>query len=64
MTLYASEVTRPELWSAESPALYTLEVDADGETVSCDVGFRTVEVAGRRLVVNGEPVMIAGVNRH
>jgi beta-galactosidase len=58
------EVTRPELWSAESPALYTLEVEADGETVSCDVGFRTVEVAGRQLLVNGEPVMIAGVNRH
>lgn len=57
-------VKRPALWSAESPALYTLEVEAEGETVSCEVGFRTVEIAGRQLLVNGEPVMIAGVNRH
>lgn len=58
------EVKRPALWSAETPALYTLEVEADGETVSCDVGFRTIEIAGRQLLVNGEPVLIAGVNRH
>ena len=60
----AGEVKRPALWSAEEPTLYTLEVEADGETVSCDVGFRTVEIAGRQLLVNGEPVLIAGVNRH
>jgi beta-galactosidase len=51
-------------WSAEEPTLYTLEVSDGGETVSCDVGFRTVEVRDRQLLVNGEPVMIAGVNRH
>ena len=57
-------VRRPRLWSAEEPALYRLEVEAAGETVWCDVGFRTAEVRDRRLLVNGEPVMIAGVNRH
>ena len=51
-------------WSAETPALYTLEVEAEGETVSCEVGFRTVEISDRRLLVNGEQVLIAGVNRH
>jgi beta-galactosidase len=51
-------------WSAEQPSLYTLEISADGETVTCDVGFRSVEVRDRQLLVNGEPVMIAGVNRH
>jgi beta-galactosidase len=57
-------VPSPALWSAETPALYTLEVEADGEMVTCDVGFRTIEIRDRRLFVNGEPVMIAGVNRH
>jgi beta-galactosidase len=57
-------VRRPQLWSAEQPGLYTLELAADGETVSLPVGFRTVEIADRQLLVNGEPVLIAGVNRH
>ena len=57
-------VRRPRLWSAEDPALYTLEVSDGGETVRCDVGFRSVEVRDRQLLVNGEPVLIAGVNRH
>jgi beta-galactosidase len=57
-------VRSPAVWSAETPTLYTLEVEADGETVACDVGFRTIEIRDRRLLVNGEPVMIAGVNRH
>jgi beta-galactosidase len=60
----AGTLRRPRLWSAEQPSLYTLEVEAGGETVSCDVGFRSVEVRDRHLLVNGEPVMIAGVNRH
>jgi beta-galactosidase len=58
------QVRRPRLWSAEDPALYTLEVSGGGETVRCDVGFRRIEVRDRQLLVNGEPVMIAGVNRH
>jgi len=53
------------LWSAEEPSLYTLVVEAeDGETASCRIGFRTVEIRDRRLLVNGEAVQICGVNRH
>ncbi len=57
-------IRRPRLWSAEEPALYTLELSAGGETVSTSVGFRHVELRDRRLLVNGEPVLFAGVNRH
>ena len=57
-------------WSAEIPYLYTLKVSAcngAGEVVesACfEVGFRTVEVRGGQLLVNGRPVLIKGVNRH
>jgi beta-galactosidase len=57
-------------WSAEAPALYDLTVvllDAGGievDVVSVRVGFRRVEVRGHELLVNGQPVLIKGVNRH
>ncbi|MEX0332583.1 MAG: glycoside hydrolase family 2 TIM barrel-domain containing protein [Puniceicoccaceae bacterium] len=63
-------VTNPLKWTAETPNLYQLVlslVDASGEVrevVSTNVGFRTVEIAGGQLLVNGKPVRLRGVNRH
>ncbi len=57
-------------WSAEVPVLYGLVVslhDPSGavvETTSYRVGFRTVEVVGRDLLVNGVRVLLRGMNRH
>ena len=57
-------------WSAESPTLYRVEVTlidpagADVETVVMRTGFRHIRIADRILSVNGEPIMICGVNRH
>ncbi|MPY61303.1 glycoside hydrolase family 2 TIM barrel-domain containing protein [Streptomyces spongiae] len=64
--------TVPEVrpWSAETPELYELTVrlhHPDGtvaDEAGCRVGFRTVEIRGRDLLVNGERVFIRGVNRH
>ncbi|MDE7220246.1 MAG: DUF4981 domain-containing protein [Oscillospiraceae bacterium] len=62
-------VVRPELWSAENPALYllTLEVYHDGtlvETVRAQVGIRRFEIKGAILLLNGHRVVFNGVNRH
>ncbi len=57
-------------WSAESPTLYTLVVsllDSKGklvESVGCRIGFRRVEIKKRAFLINGQPVLIKGVNRH
>ena len=65
-----TDVAKVEPWSAEQPNLYRLLVslvDPDGKTVEVveqRIGFRTVEVCDRQLLVNGAPVMINGVNRH
>ncbi|WP_327581559.1 DUF4981 domain-containing protein [Nonomuraea sp. NBC_00507] len=60
------EVTIPhvEPWSAERPHLYHGTLSAAGETISLAIGFRTVAVSGGRLLVNGAPVFLRGVNRH
>lgn len=63
-------VDKPHLWSAEVPNLYRLVLsllDSQGQLIDCeayDVGFRQVEIEGGLLRVNGEPILIRGVNRH
>jgi beta-galactosidase len=57
-------------WSSEVPQLYRLVVrllDPDGRCVEATafrIGFRSVELAERKLLLNGCPVAIRGVNRH
>ena len=57
-------------WSAEKPNRYRLVVtlcDPDGvcrETLVETIGFRRVELAPHAMLVNGQRVMIRGVNRH
>ncbi len=57
------------LWSAETPNLYDVEVNATNGKKSCGTanlttGFRTVKIEGKLLYVNGKPILIKGVNRH
>lgn len=58
----------PRVWSAETPELYTLAVTVHGpagpESSACRLGFRSVAIRDRQLLVNSKPVMIRGVNRH
>ncbi|MEU8817668.1 glycoside hydrolase family 2 TIM barrel-domain containing protein [Actinoplanes sp. NPDC048796] len=60
----SSPLNEVQPWSAESPRLYQLLVSTDAETVSLDVGFRTVGVEDGRLLLNGAPLVFRGVNRH
>ncbi len=59
-----------EAWSHENPKLYTTVVtlsDNKGniiESVACNTGFRKVEIRDAQLLLNGQPLMINGVNIH
>ncbi len=63
-------VANPAKWTAETPNLYTLLLtlkDASGNTLEVcghKIGFRTVEIRGGQLLVNGQAVYLKGVNRH
>ena len=66
----ALPVRAPRRWSAETPYLYTALLtlkDAAGrvvEVIPSRVGFRTVEIRAGRLLVNGQAILVKGVNRH
>ncbi|CAH0057047.1 unnamed protein product [Clonostachys solani] len=53
-----------QLWSAESPSLYTLLISFAGQTISQRVGFRRIELKDSNFLVNGKAVILYGVNRH
>jgi beta-galactosidase len=64
------QVANPRKWTAETPTLYRLAIslkDSSGRVLSvlpARVGFREVEVENARLLVNGRPIVMRGVNRH
>lgn len=62
----ASMVIIPNVnrWSAENPYLYTLHIRRGTEHVMQKVGFRSVEIKGAQLLVNGQPILVKGANRH
>lgn len=61
-------IKEPELWSSEKPNLYTLlfKITCSNETTykAVRIGFRQIEIQGEKILVNGKPLMIRGVNRH
>ena len=67
-------VENPHKWNAETPYLYTLQVSLssalkNGNMKSASitpvkVGFRKVEIKNKQFLVNGQPVLIKGADRH
>ena len=63
------EVENPHKWSAETPYLYTLRATVKeggkvSEVIPLKVGFRKIEMRNAQLLVNGQPILIKGANRH
>ena len=56
-------------WTAETPNLYTLimtlkQGDKVLEVIPQRIGFRHIEIKGGQLLVNGQPILIKGADRH
>ena len=63
------EFNQAKAWTAETPHLYTLYITASKgdkvlEVVRQRVGFRHIEIKGGQLLLNGQPILIKGVDRH
>jgi beta-glucuronidase len=51
-------------WSPESPKLYDVTLSAGSDRVTDQIGFRTIEVRGAEILLNGKPIWLRGVNMH
>ena len=64
-----AKVSNPNLWTAETPYLYTLRLclKENGRIIeeqTAKVGFRKVEIKDGMMLVNGKQIRLRGVNRH
>lgn len=59
-------IENPAKWTAETPYLYTLRATLQGgsEVIPVKVGFRKIELKDSQILVNGQPVLFKGANRH
>jgi beta-glucuronidase len=53
-----------ERWSPEHPRLYAVEWLAGKDQLHDTVGFRTIEVKGSEILLNGKPIYLRGVSMH
>jgi beta-galactosidase len=62
-------IINPSLWHPDHPDLYTLQVSIKENSVIVDeiktrIGIRKYELKDEKLLVNGEPLLLVGTNRH
>ncbi len=53
-----------DLWSPTHPKLYDVSLSTDTDKIRDEIGFRTVEVQGGKILLNGKPIFLRGVSMH
>ncbi len=52
------------LWSPGNPKLYKVIIESETDSVTDDIGFRSIEVKGNKVALNGKPFFLKAVNIH
>jgi len=52
------------LWSPENPKLYNVQIASETDQVTDHIGFRSIEVRGTDILLNGKPVFLRGIDIH
>lgn len=66
----STKLSKIKAWSAEEPQLYTLDIelrDPEGAVIEVSqqrIGFRSIVIKGQDFLVNGQPIIFYGINRH
>ncbi|MBP5484216.1 MAG: beta-glucuronidase [Bacteroidales bacterium] len=57
-------VAAPQLWSPDSPKLYDVEISSAQDKTRDKVGFRIIETAGDKILLNGKEIFLRGISVH
>jgi len=55
---------KPQLWSPDSPKLYAVVVKSPTDSIKDEIGFRTIETQGTKILLNGQPIFLKGICIH
>jgi beta-glucuronidase len=61
---FCFEARELERWSPDHPRLYRVHLGAGQDDLEDEMGFRTVEVRGTEILLNGSPIFLRGVSIH
>jgi beta-glucuronidase len=61
---FSFKATNLQRWSPGNPKLYAVEISAGGDHLRDSIGFRTIEVQGDNILLNGKPIFLRGVSIH
>jgi len=53
-----------KLWQPAAPMLYNVEISTKEDAISDRIGFRTIEVKGPKIYLNGQPLILYGISIH
>ena len=53
-----------QLWSPEQPKLYDVTIASGADKVRDQIGFRSIEVRGGKILLNGQPIFLRGISMH
>jgi beta-glucuronidase len=59
-----SFAAEPSLWNPENPKLYMVEITSETDRVADRIGFRSIEVRGTDVLLNGKSIFLRGVSIH
>ena len=60
----AINVKNLTLWSPENPKLYNIELKLGASILKDQIGFRTIETQGKKILLNGKPIFLRGISIH
>jgi beta-glucuronidase len=62
--LFSLKSEKIELWSPKNPKLYTIKLLTKEDSLSDEIGFRTIETKGLQILLNGDPIFLRGISIH